>query len=208
MKEFKKSAKERNKEMQFIGQARRAEERGDYDKVQMYEEKANTANQASARYGIAAINDITNAGGKASADILQNMRTTTSSENIAGAQEAGRNTRFNAEQYSQNARFNVEQANLNARAQMLTGDGRTAMMLGSGKTDAERLESGMKKLQEITADKSGMAAVKLLAETNVKLQAAGQPPVTMADLLGGAREFSALMYPKVADTAPTRERPR
>jgi hypothetical protein len=65
----------------------------------------------------------------------------------------------------------------------------------------------MKKLQEITADKSGMAAVKLLAETNAKLPL-GEPKVTMADLLGSAREYSALMYPKVGDVAPTRERPR
>jgi len=61
MKDLKKSAKERNKEFQFIQQARRAEERGDFDKVQMYEDKATAANQASARFGIAAINDITNA---------------------------------------------------------------------------------------------------------------------------------------------------
>jgi hypothetical protein len=51
-----------------------------------------------------------------------------------------------------------------------------------------------------------MAAVKLLAETNAKL-APGEPKVTMADLLAGAREFSSLMYPKVGNVAPTRDRP-
>jgi hypothetical protein len=96
----------------------------------------------------------------------------------------------------------------NARAAMPTGADRTAMMLGTGKTPAERLESGMKKLQEITADKSGMAAVKVLADINAKRQP-GEPTVTMQDLLIGAREFSSLMYgPKVADVAPTRDRPR
>jgi hypothetical protein len=95
----------------------------------------------------------------------------------------------------------------NARAAMPTGADRTAMMLGTGKTPAERLESGMKKLQEITADKSGMAAVKVLADINAKRQP-GEPTVTMQDLLIGAREFSSLMYgPKVADVAPTRARP-
>lgn len=93
MKEFKKSAKERNKEMQNIQQARRAEERGDFDKVQMYEDRANTASQAAARYGLAAINDITNAGGKASADIYNMLASNTSRENIAAAGERAANAR-------------------------------------------------------------------------------------------------------------------
>jgi hypothetical protein len=104
MKEFKKAAKERNKEMQNIQQARRAEERGDFDKFQMYEDRANTASQAAARYGLAAINDITNTSGKVNADILQNMRTITSSENIAGMREAGANKRAVYEQAGANAR--------------------------------------------------------------------------------------------------------
>jgi hypothetical protein len=208
LKEFKKAAKERNKEMQNIQQARRAEERGDFKEERMYTDRAETARQASARFGLAATNDILNTSGKVNADILQNMRTITSTENLAREREAGVNTRFIAEQKNLNARAAMGENRADARALMPTGDARTALMLGSGNTQAERLESGMKKLQEITADKSGMAAVKLLAETNAKLQAAGQPPITMADLLGGAREFSALMYPKVADTAPTRERPR
>jgi hypothetical protein len=90
-----------------------------------------------------------------------------------------------------------------ARATMPSGEMRTAMMLGTGTTDAQRLESGMKKLQEITADKSGMAAVKLLAETNAGRAKNGEPPITMQDLLGSAREYSALMYPKVADIPKT-----
>jgi len=93
-------------------------------------------------------------------------------------------------------------------ATMPTGADRTAMMLGTGDTPAARLESGMRKLQEITADKSGMAAVKVLADINAKRQP-GEATVTMEDLLKGAREFSSLMYgPKVADVAPTRDRPR
>jgi hypothetical protein len=95
----------------------------------------------------------------------------------------------------------------NTRAAMPTGADRTAMMLGTGDTPAARLESVMKKLQEITADKSGMAAVKVLADINAKRQP-GEPAVTMDQLLIGAREFSSLMYgPKVADVAPTRARP-
>jgi hypothetical protein len=104
MKELKKSAKERNKEMQNIENARRAEERGDFKETRMYEDKAETARQASARFGIAAINDITNASGKVNADLFQNMRTITSNENIAGAREAGLNKRAVYEVGSANAR--------------------------------------------------------------------------------------------------------
>jgi hypothetical protein len=96
MKDLKKSAKERNKEMQYIEQARRAEDRGNFDKAQMYEDKAETSRQASARFGIAAINDITNAGGKASADIFNTLSSNTSRENVARMQESGQTARTKA----------------------------------------------------------------------------------------------------------------
>ena len=206
MKEFKKAAKERNKEMQFIGQARRAEERGDFDKFQMYEDKANTANQASARFGLAAINDITNTSGKVNADILQNMRTITSTENIAGAREAGLNTRFMAEQSGLNARAAMSENRADIRALMPTGEARTAIMLGSGNTQAERLKSGMLVLQELATDKSGAKTVEMLAKINSDRAKNGESPISMADLVTSAREYSALMYPKVGNDAPTRAR--
>jgi hypothetical protein len=96
LKEFKKAAKERNKEMQNIEQARRSEERGDFKETRMYEDKADTARQASARFGIAAINEITNTGAKISTDIYNNVASNTSRENIARMQEAAQNARTNA----------------------------------------------------------------------------------------------------------------
>jgi hypothetical protein len=117
MKEFKKSAKERNKEMQNIQQARRAEERGDFKEERMYTDRAETARQASARFGLAAINDITNTSGKVNADILQNMRSITSTENIAGAREAGVNTRFIAEQTGLNTRAAMAENRADLRSQ-------------------------------------------------------------------------------------------
>jgi hypothetical protein len=117
MKEFKKSAKERNKEMQNIQQARRAEERGDFKEERMYTDRAETARQASARFGLAAINDITNTSGKVNADILQNMRAITSSENIAGTREAGLNKRFTEEQAALNARTAMGENRADLRSQ-------------------------------------------------------------------------------------------
>ena len=117
LKEFKKAAKERNKEMQNIEQARRAEAKGDFKDVQMYEDRAETARQASARFGLAATNDILNTSGKINADIFQNLRTITSNENIAGAREAGLNTRFMAEQSGLNARAAMSENRADLRSQ-------------------------------------------------------------------------------------------
>ena len=96
MKDLKKSAKERNKEFQYIEQARRAEDRGNFDKAQSFEEKAESSRQASARFGIAAINDITNAGAKASTDIYNTITTNRSRENIAASGEVAQNLRTKA----------------------------------------------------------------------------------------------------------------
>ena len=97
MKEFKKSAKERGKEMQYIEQARRAEDRGNFDKAQSFEEKAEASRQASARFGITAINSITDAGAKISSDIFNTISANTSRERVAGMGEAAANARLMAQ---------------------------------------------------------------------------------------------------------------
>ena len=105
-----------------------------------------------------------------------------------------------------NARSIYEQSSQNARTLLPTGDARTAMMLGSGKTDAERLKSGMLVLQELSTDKSGAKTVEMLAKINADRSKNGEAPISMADLVNSAREYSALMYPKVTNEAPTRAR--
>jgi hypothetical protein len=103
-----------------------------------------------------------------------------------------------ASQEGISARSNAMHLGLAAlQAKLPPAEARTAMMLGTGKTDAERLESGMKKLTEISSDKTGMAAVKLLTETNAKRETAMLPPLTMDELLKSAKEYQTLMYPKV-----------
>ena len=97
MKDLKKSAKERNKEFQYIEQARRAEDRGNFDKAQAFEEKAETSRQASARFGITAINSITDAGAKISSDIFNTISANTSREKVAGMGEAAANARLIAQ---------------------------------------------------------------------------------------------------------------
>jgi len=81
-----------------------------------------------------------------------------------------------------------------------------ALMLGSGNTQAERLRSGMGVLQELMSDKSGAKTVETLAKINSDRAKNGEPPISMTDLVNSAREYSALMYPKVGNDAPTRAR--
>lgn len=107
------------------------------------------------------------------------------------------------QEQGQTARTNAQIA-----AQAIPAEMRGAMLLGTGDTQAARIESGLKKMQEIQADKSGMAAVSALAKINAEERKNGEPLTTMADMMAMARQYTALMYPKVGDNQPTRERPR
>jgi len=195
LKEFKKSAKERNKEMQNIENARRAESRGNFDKAEMYEYQADQNRIAATDAGIAAISKVTDTSAAVSAGLYSDSLKLASDQNIAAMKERGLTARSIYEQTSQNA-----------RSLLPTGDARTAMMLGSGKTDAERLKSGMGVLQELSADKTGMAAFKILGEINAKN--ANDPnfkPLTLADLTAFQRDFQRNMQagPKNVSDKPT-----
>jgi len=84
LKEFKKSAKERNKGMLAIEEARRAEDRGDLKDTQMFEDKANDYLRAAKRHGIDAIVSATGKSGEISAGIYKEM-----------LQQSGANARAN-----------------------------------------------------------------------------------------------------------------
>ena len=71
LKEFKKSAKERNKAMAEIENARRAEAKGDLKDAQTYEDKANDYMRASKQSGIKAIIDATGKSSEISAGLYK-----------------------------------------------------------------------------------------------------------------------------------------
>ena len=71
LKEFKKSAKERNKAMAEIENARRAEAKGDLKDAQVYEDKANDYLRASKRHGIDAIVSATGKSAEISAGLYK-----------------------------------------------------------------------------------------------------------------------------------------
>lgn len=84
LKEFKKSAKERNKAMAEIENARRAEAKGDLKDQQASEDKANDYLRASKRHGIDAIISATGKSAEISSGIYKEM-----------LQQSGANARAN-----------------------------------------------------------------------------------------------------------------
>lgn len=84
LKEFKKSAKERNKAMAEIENSRRAEDRGDFKDAQTSEDKANDYMRASKRHGIDSIISATGKSGEIASGIYKEM-----------LQQSGANARTN-----------------------------------------------------------------------------------------------------------------
>ena len=115
------------------------------------------------------------------ADALQTDKKIKSSEKIAGMQERGANARAGAPSASM----------------------REAMLLGTGNTDAERYESGLKKMKELTGDKQGTQMLKLFLEENARREKNMEKPLTLEQF----RRTSAAFFapPAPVDTAkPTR----
>lgn len=98
------------------------------------------------------------------------------------------------EQAGATARTGAQIASAERLAAMPTGEAKNIMMLGTGATDAAKYESGLKKMQDITSDKTGMAAFKILGEINAKH--ANDPsfkPLTMADLTSFLSDYQRSM---------------
>ena len=104
LKDFKKSAKERSKEMQNIENARRAEARGNFDKAEMYEYQADQNRIAATDAGIAAISKVTDTSAAVSAQLYSDSVKIASDQNIAAMREEGANKRAVYEQSGANAR--------------------------------------------------------------------------------------------------------
>jgi hypothetical protein len=217
-----------------------ARDKIDDAKMKIEEFRRNEANMNARELRLAKrdVDDAVSSGAQASLNLMRENYGLKHNEGLAFVNNSYMLDKFNAEQkasaniHNQSTAANLDtayaqmanQAGISARsnatqlgiaalqAKMPPAEARTAMMLGTGKTDAERIESGMKKLQEITSDKSGMSAVKLLTETNAKREVAMLPPLTMDELLKSAKEYQTLMYPKVVTTpsaqAPVYGRPQ
>jgi len=87
------------------------------------------------------------------------------------------------------------------QAQLPPAEVRSAMMLGTGNTDAERYESGLRKAQEINADKTGAVYAQMYITHLTDAKKAMEQPLSPTEFAKNVRAISAAMNPKVV-TAP------
>ena len=97
LKEFKKAAKERNKAMADIEQARRAEARGDLKDTQMYEDRADTRMAESDRAFTNAVTQITGKKGEIASGIYKDMVNNAEATKRLMYSEAAQTARTNAQ---------------------------------------------------------------------------------------------------------------
>jgi hypothetical protein len=84
----------------------------------------------------------------------------------------------------------MQERGANARAGALPAEARTAMLLGTGTTDAERFASGMARYKELTGDKQGTQLLKLFLEENGRREKNMEKPLTLDQF----RRTSAAFY--------------
>jgi hypothetical protein len=99
LKEFKKAAKERNKAMADIENARRAEAKGDFKDQRTFEDRAAERIAASDDRFTGLISQITGKEADVAASLLNNMESIAANKDLAALKERGLNAR---EAYSQN----------------------------------------------------------------------------------------------------------
>jgi hypothetical protein len=205
LKDFKKAQRERDKAFGDIEAARVADQRGDLKtKLELENRAADRNSNAEGRMveGIAKLFDTnkTNARG-----IYQ-----------TGIEQANQNQRSMFEQGAATDRTLIQERGANARTQAQLSappaEARMAMMLGTGKTDSERLESGLRKVQDLQSDKTGATYAKLYAEHVTDARKQMTEPLSPTEFAASMRGILTAMNPKVTTVpganAPVYDRPK
>jgi hypothetical protein len=126
------------------------------------------------------------------------------------------NKRAEFEQGAATDRTLIQERGANARTQAQLSappaEARMAMMLGTGKTDAERLESGLRKVQDLQSDKTGATYAKLYADHVTESKKQMTEPMTPTEFAASMRGILTAMSPKVTTmpgaNAPVYDRPK
>jgi hypothetical protein len=216
LKDFKKAQRERDKSFADIEAARLADQRGDL------KTKLELENRAADRNA--------NAEGKMVEGIAKLFDTNkTNARGIyqTGFEQANQNQRtqaqINADMQRQSVadaaaleRVRIQEAGAasrtNAQLSAPPAEARMAMMLGSGKTNSERLESGLRKVQELASDKTGATYAKLYAEHVTDARKQMTEPLSPTEFAASMRGILTAMNPKVTTVpganAPVYDRPK
>jgi hypothetical protein len=205
LKDFKKAQRERDRAFADIEAARLADQRGDLKtKLELENRAADRNSNAEGRMveGISKLFDTnkTNARG-----IYQ-----------TGVEQVNQNQRSMFEQGAATERTMIQERGANARTQAQLSappaEARMAMMLGTGKTQAERLESGLAKIQALQSDKTGATYAKLYADHVTDARKQMTEPMTPTEFAASMRGVLAAMSPRVVTApganAPVYDRPK
>jgi len=98
-----------------------------------------------------------------------------------------------------NARAAMQERGATARANQLPGEARTLMMLGGGD-----YEKGLRKMQEITADKTGQVYAKMYLDYTTNASKMGVDPVPPTEFAKQIRGVMAAMAPQGASVVTTK----
>lgn len=155
MKDFKKAAKERQRAIADIEQARRAEARDDAKAKLRYEESAETRLENAENFGIKAIMDVTNAKAGAAASILNRMQSDAAAMQRLKIEQAGLDVRQERDIASRAALAQGENAIRIALASMPGTEERLIRAFGADKEfrkayeDFRALGADQKALQDL-----------------------------------------------------------
>jgi hypothetical protein len=189
LKDFKKAQRERDKAFGDIEAARLADQRGDLKtKLELESRAADRTSNAEGKMveGIQKLFDTnkTNARG-----IYQ-----------TGVEQANQNQRSIFEQGQATDRTLIQERGANARTQAQLSappaEARMAIMLGTGKTEAERLESGLRKVQDLQSDKTGATYAKLYADHVTESKKQMTEPMTPQEFATSMRSILSAMSPR------------
>jgi hypothetical protein len=189
IKDFRKLGIERDKAYAEIEAARNAAARDDFKTSLGLQEKGADRLARAHEKGV----DLT-------ASLFKTNKETAATIYRDSFDQAQQNQRTQVTEAGATGRTLIQERGANARTQAQLAappaEARMAMMLGTGKTDAERLESGMRKIQEIGADKTGAVYASMYAKHIEESRKNLTEPMSPQEFATSMRGILAAMSPK------------
>jgi hypothetical protein len=201
-----------------------ARDKIDDAKMKIEEFRRNEANMNAREVRLAKkdVNDAVSSGAQASLNLMREQYGLKHNEGLAFVNNSYMLDKFNVEQRTSanihnqstraaldtaaanrasnegiSARSNATQLGLAAlQAKLPPAEARTAMMLGTGKTQAEKLESGLKKVQDLQSDKTGATYAKLYADHVTESKKQMTEPMTPQEFATSMRSILSAMSPR------------
>lgn len=211
------------KYMEIQNQVEGARDKIDDAKMKIEEFRRNEANMNARELRLAKkdVNDAVSAGAQASLNLMREQYGLKHNEGLAFVNNSYMLDRFNAEQktlantHNQSMRGALDMAaadresrertaaNQNRtqiglaalEAKRLPAEVRGVMVLGTGKTDAERYESGLRKMTELTADKTGRVYAESYAKHVEDSRRYGTDPMSPEEFATSMKAVLAAMNP-------------